>query len=147
MQDSKHGEWMVMFYAPWCGHCKHMMPAWVELGTRLKNDNINVGRLDCTKFVFIWSPGDIESYKYNLLTCFLLYFNISEFFLFNDLVVWSYNKKVFYPSMNLIKKLQILIIYLTSLIYLNLIAFISFDGIILSITENKALYIRHLQVL
>jgi len=50
VQDSKHGEWMVMFYAPWCGHCKHMMPAWVELGTRLKNDNINVGRLDCTKY-------------------------------------------------------------------------------------------------
>jgi len=41
---------MVMFYAPWCGHCKHMMPAWIELGSRLKNNDIRIGRLDCTKY-------------------------------------------------------------------------------------------------
>lgn len=39
------GTWFVKFYAPWCGHCKAMAPAWEELAAKLKG-KINVAKLD-----------------------------------------------------------------------------------------------------
>ena len=31
------GDWFVMFYAPWCGHCKELSPTWENVATELKN--------------------------------------------------------------------------------------------------------------
>ena len=39
--------WMVEFYAPWCGHCKHLEPEWNSLARRVKGQ-IKVGKLDAT---------------------------------------------------------------------------------------------------
>jgi len=39
------GEWLVEFYAPWCGHCKHLAPIWDELATKTE---VNVAKVDCT---------------------------------------------------------------------------------------------------
>jgi protein disulfide-isomerase-like protein len=36
----------VKFFAPWCGHCKSMAPAWKSLGDEVSN--IIVGDVDCT---------------------------------------------------------------------------------------------------
>lgn len=46
------GEWLVMFYAPWCGHCKQLEPIWMEVGEELfkSSSPIHVARLDCTRF-------------------------------------------------------------------------------------------------
>ena len=41
------GVTMVMFYAPWCGHCKKMTPAWMDL-SNLKLDGLAVRMADCT---------------------------------------------------------------------------------------------------
>lgn len=40
-------DYFVKFYAPWCGHCKRMVPAWSELAT--ENPQFNIGKVDCTE--------------------------------------------------------------------------------------------------
>ena len=47
MSPAISGDWFVKFYAPWCGHCRKMAPAWEELATKLKGQ-INVAHLDAT---------------------------------------------------------------------------------------------------
>jgi len=43
----KAGDWLVEYYAPWCGHCKKLAPTWEELATKTKGTR-NVGKVDCT---------------------------------------------------------------------------------------------------
>ena len=40
------GSWLIMFYAPWCGHCKRLMPIFDEFAESQLN-SLNVGRVNC----------------------------------------------------------------------------------------------------
>lgn len=61
--DIRHeGQWFVMFYAPWCGHCKRTEPIWNHLAQSLHNTNIRVGRVDCTRFRAVGQQFNIQSY-------------------------------------------------------------------------------------
>jgi protein disulfide-isomerase A1 len=38
-----------MFYAPWCGHCKKLMPVWEELAKEMaSNSDIVMAKFDAT---------------------------------------------------------------------------------------------------
>lgn len=40
--------YMVMFYAPWCGHCKSLKPKWEQAARQNSNDSLVFAKIDCT---------------------------------------------------------------------------------------------------
>merc|ERR1712205_126976 len=59
--------WFVKMYAPWCGHCKKLAPAWDELANKVKPQNINVAKVDCTAYKSLCSSLGVSGYP-TLLT-------------------------------------------------------------------------------
>lgn len=57
--------YFVMFFAPWCGHCKKLAPVWSKLAES-KNDDSNaqvkIGRVDCTTDGDLCSEQDVTGY-------------------------------------------------------------------------------------
>lgn len=48
--DSKDHDLMLQFYAPWCGHCKALMPIYQELAKKFQHENarLRIMRIDAT---------------------------------------------------------------------------------------------------
>jgi protein disulfide-isomerase-like protein len=54
---------LVMFYAPWCGHCKRTKPEFVEAAEKFKDDSkVELAAVDCTKHTGVCSAYDVKGY-------------------------------------------------------------------------------------
>eukprot|EP00462_Mataza_sp_D1_P025950 CAMPEP_0175127536 /NCGR_PEP_ID=MMETSP0087-20121206/4436_1 /TAXON_ID=136419 /ORGANISM="Unknown Unknown, Strain D1" /LENGTH=462 /DNA_ID=CAMNT_0016409515 /DNA_START=59 /DNA_END=1447 /DNA_ORIENTATION=- len=49
----------VEFYAPWCGHCRRLLPTWTKLAQELKG-KIKIGMIDC-------QDHELVKMKYNIM--------------------------------------------------------------------------------
>ncbi|XP_039254908.2 protein disulfide-isomerase A6-like [Styela clava] len=53
--------WLVEFYAPWCGHCQQLVPAWKKAAKTLKGV-ANVGAVDMTAHDSVGRPYGIQGF-------------------------------------------------------------------------------------
>ncbi|CAF1067959.1 unnamed protein product [Brachionus calyciflorus] len=54
---------LVMFYAPWCGHCKRMVNIWNQLSKKHNKQNkFLIARVDCTDQTELCSEHDVLAY-------------------------------------------------------------------------------------
>jgi protein disulfide-isomerase-like protein len=54
---------LVMFYAPWCGHCKRAKPAFSEAAAELGDDDkLLLAAVDCTKETALCAESEVRGY-------------------------------------------------------------------------------------
>eukprot|EP01116_Phalansterium_solitarium_P025319 TRINITY_DN9627_c0_g1_i2.p1 TRINITY_DN9627_c0_g1~~TRINITY_DN9627_c0_g1_i2.p1 ORF type:complete len:324 (-),score=13.38 TRINITY_DN9627_c0_g1_i2:130-1101(-) len=53
--------WFVEFYAPWCGHCKNLIPTWEKLARGAKG-RYGVAKVDCTTENELKTRFDIQGF-------------------------------------------------------------------------------------
>jgi protein disulfide-isomerase A6 len=53
--------WFVEFYAPWCGHCKQLAPAWDKAADQLKGV-VRLGAVDMTTDETVGQPYGIQGF-------------------------------------------------------------------------------------
>ncbi len=53
---------MVIFYAPWCGHCRNMVDDIKEFATALKDEGFVIGTVNCENNKDIEVVYDVQSF-------------------------------------------------------------------------------------
>ncbi|GBG60934.1 hypothetical protein CBR_g16056 [Chara braunii] len=55
--------WFIKFFAPWCGHCKRLVPAWEELAETMAGDDTwRIAHVDCTTSTEVCTKHEIRGY-------------------------------------------------------------------------------------
>lgn len=60
MSNMNNNEEIVLFYAPWCGHCKKMMPEWDSLGNKV--GNVNVKKINSDEHNELVSKNNVQGF-------------------------------------------------------------------------------------
>jgi len=55
------GIWLVEFYAPWCGHCKNLVPEWKKAATALKGI-VNVAAVDADQHKSLGGQYEVRGF-------------------------------------------------------------------------------------
>ena len=65
----KNGNWIVLYYANWCGHCNTMKPEWQEVISRMKTHNntnhsnaINIADIESTHIDHLTDKPEIAGF-------------------------------------------------------------------------------------
>jgi len=57
------GDHFIKFYAPWCGHCQKLAPAWAELAKAYEDDaKVKISKLDCTQAQSVCQANEVRGY-------------------------------------------------------------------------------------
>jgi len=57
------GDTFIKFYAPWCGHCQKLAPAWEELAKAFeKDEQVKVAKVDCTQHQAVCQEHEVKGY-------------------------------------------------------------------------------------
>jgi len=57
------GDTFIKFYAPWCGHCQKLAPAWEELAKAFeKDEQVKIAKVDCTQHQSVCQEHEIKGY-------------------------------------------------------------------------------------
>ena len=59
LQGSK--PWLVLFYAPWCGHCTNFSPDYEEVAVMLRS-RLKVGKINCEKYRKVCEKAAVRGY-------------------------------------------------------------------------------------
>ena len=54
--------WLVMFYAPWCGHCKHLKPIFDEAASKARTYGMRMGKMDATASEVVAARYEVKGY-------------------------------------------------------------------------------------
>lgn len=55
--------WMIIFYAPWCGHCKSAMPEWSGAAETMKKEKkIRFGKINCDEHKSMCGEYGVKGY-------------------------------------------------------------------------------------